>query len=52
MLALNFALPNYAVQAAATGLASLDLLRRTQPDLILLDIKLPDTNGVFLYKPS
>ena len=36
----------YATEVAATGLAGLNLARQTNPDLILLDVVLPDVSGV------
>ena len=35
-----------AVLTAATGTAAIDLAQQYQPDLILLDILLPDINGI------
>lgn len=38
------------VHAAATGVEFLKLLTTRTPDLILLDVRLPDANGVSLYQ--
>jgi two-component system response regulator RegX3 len=37
----------YEVIAVATGAEAFDALGRARPDVILLDIELPDTNGIF-----
>ena len=42
-------LPGCTVRAAATGLAFLALLRTHPPDLMLMDVGLPDIDGVSLY---
>ncbi len=36
----------YRVIEAATGSQALDLARERRPDLVLMDIRLPDTDGV------
>lgn len=38
------------IAAAATGAACAALLQQDTPDLILLDVNLPDTNGLVLYR--
>lgn len=40
----------YEVLEAATGERCLELIRRHHPDLILLDVNLPDINGIELCK--
>lgn len=35
----------YAVDTQETGLAALDAVREHQPDLVILDLKLPDISG-------
>jgi CheY-like chemotaxis protein len=35
----------YAVQSAANGTEALDFAQHTPPDLVLLDLKLPDKSG-------
>ena len=37
---------NYEVFAAQTGLAAFDMARKCQPDVILLDVLLPDFDGL------
>jgi DNA-binding response OmpR family regulator len=44
------AFPDCAVQAAATGRTFLALLEQQAPDLVLLDLHLPDTTGLLLYE--
>jgi CheY-like chemotaxis protein len=41
-----FAHENHEVVLAQDGLHAIDLTRKTQPDLILLDILLPGTSGL------
>jgi DNA-binding response OmpR family regulator len=48
--ALEEALPLCTVHAVANGLAFIELLQQQTPDLVLLDVQLPDVNGLFLYK--
>jgi two-component system, OmpR family, KDP operon response regulator KdpE len=40
----------FAVSEAETGAAALDLLKADTPDLIILDLGLPDTNGLGLLR--
>ncbi len=40
----------YAVEEAATGRECLEKVRRTKPDLLLLDVNLPDMNGFELCR--
>lgn len=46
-LALRLALEDegYEVREAADGRSGLESFRRSEPDLVLLDLRLPDTNG-------
>jgi DNA-binding response OmpR family regulator len=44
-LAYNLTRQGYLVEAAGDGKLALDIARRTQPDLILLDIMLPGMDG-------
>lgn len=39
---------NYTTYTASTGAEALDVIRRNQPDLIVLDIMLPDADGTDL----
>ena len=41
---------NYDVEAAADGEAALSLLKRSRPDVIVLDIVMPNYNGVEILK--
>jgi two-component system, OmpR family, KDP operon response regulator KdpE len=45
-LAINLRARKYEVDVAATGAAALDLAARTHPDVVLLDLGLPDIDGV------
>jgi PAS domain S-box-containing protein len=40
----------YEVREAATGLQGLEMARKTPPDLMLLDVRLPDISGVEVCK--
>ena len=45
-LAINLRARHYTVVTAATGAAALDLAGRHNPDLVVLDLGLPDLDGV------
>lgn len=45
LISYNLTQAGYAVATAATGFAGLDAFRREQPDLVLLDVMLPDIDG-------
>ncbi len=45
-LKANLALDGYAVLTASTGRQGIDLTRESRPDLILLDLNLPDLDGI------
>ena len=36
----------YSVDIVNTGLSAVDYVKTTKPDLVILDIKLPDVNGI------
>lgn len=36
---------NYSVATASTGVAALEMVRKTEPDLVILDLGLPDVSG-------
>ncbi len=40
----------YAVETAADGLAGIDLFKRTAPDIVLLDVKLPGQGGIQILR--
>ncbi|MBN1948208.1 MAG: sigma-54-dependent Fis family transcriptional regulator [Candidatus Cloacimonetes bacterium] len=46
LLSLTLEEAGYSVQAVADGKAALSYLKKNQPDLILLDIGLPDMDGI------
>jgi two-component system nitrogen regulation response regulator GlnG len=45
-----FPAPRYRVDVAGTGAAGLQRLRSDPPDVILLDLRLPDQSGLEVYK--
>lgn len=46
LLAYNLRKANYAVQTAASGLEALRLAKETRPNLILLDVMIPEMDGL------
>ncbi len=46
VIELSLAARSYQVNVAATGAAALSLVRRRRPDLIILDLGLPDMDGL------
>src|SRR5262245_50683173 len=42
--------PSYAIQTAENGRTALDLLRRFQPDIVIMDIKMPEMDGLELLR--
>ncbi|MBA3032274.1 MAG: response regulator [Gammaproteobacteria bacterium] len=46
IVARILAAANYHVLLAASGFETLSLLRKTRPDLILMDVMMPDLNGI------
>jgi len=44
-----FPAPSHRVEVAATGAAGLNLVRSDPPDVILLDLRLPDQSGLEVY---
>jgi two-component system phosphate regulon response regulator PhoB len=50
LLRFNLERKNYAVQSAYSGEEALDLLKKQRPDLVLLDIMLPGTDGLEVCK--
>ena len=51
MLRLVLTESGYAARAAVTGTEALKKARRTPPDLVLLDLILPDLNGSMYARP-
>jgi two-component system nitrogen regulation response regulator GlnG len=45
-----FPAPDHRVEVAGTGLAGLDQVRAEPPDVILLDLRLPDQSGLDVYQ--
>lgn len=48
IMSLSLMANGYTVKTAATGAAGLALARQETPDLIILDVNLPDVNGLEL----
>jgi DNA-binding response OmpR family regulator len=48
IMSMSLMANGYTVRTAATGAAGLALARQETPDLIILDINLPDVNGLEL----
>jgi two-component system, OmpR family, KDP operon response regulator KdpE len=46
VLRLNLAARGYLVDTAVTGSSALDLVQRRRPDLVILDLGLPDMDGL------
>ncbi len=42
--------PAYQIQTAENGRTALDLLRRFQPDIVIMDIKMPEMDGLELLR--
>ena len=49
-LRTSLAVQNYRVSEAENGRAALDLLAREKPDLVILDLGLPDIDGIELIR--
>jgi nitrogen regulation protein NR(I) len=45
-----FAAPSHRVEVAATGTAGIERVRADPPDVILLDLRLPDQSGLDVYR--
>src|SRR5258708_24644153 len=45
-----FPVPRYRVQVAGTGAEGLERVRARPPDIILLDLRLPDQSGLEVYQ--
>ena len=45
-----FAAPSHQVEIAATGAAGIERVRANPPDVILLDLRLPDQSGLDVYR--
>ncbi|MBN1550324.1 sigma-54-dependent Fis family transcriptional regulator [bacterium] len=49
-LELHLKIKGHNLSSAQTGKTGLDTLKQYQPDLVLLDLKLPDSNGLDILK--
>ncbi|HEX4386811.1 MAG TPA: sigma-54 dependent transcriptional regulator [Myxococcales bacterium] len=47
---LTFRAPEYRVEVATTGEAGVEAVRRDPPDVVLLDVRLPDQSGLEVYQ--
>ena len=47
---LTFPEPNHRVDVAGTGASGLERVRRDRPDVVLLDLRLPDQSGLEVYE--
>jgi two-component system nitrogen regulation response regulator GlnG len=45
-----FSTPDYEVHVAGTGASGVETVRATTPDVVLLDIRLPDTSGLAVFE--
>lgn len=45
MLGDNLKIAGYEVETASNGVEALELARKTRPDVIILDVGMPDLNG-------
>ena len=50
VITLNLKLNGYDVATAGTGIQAVDLIRERQPDLVILDLVLPDKTGYEVIK--
>src|SRR5438552_2893932 len=50
LVSYNLSQAGFRVSTAATGLAALEMVQKHPPDLIILDIMLPDLNGLEVCK--
>lgn len=50
MYKLKFETEGYAVYTAENGKVGLEVIQKTNPDIILLDIMLPELNGIDMLK--
>lgn len=48
ILSMNLSLEGFSYTIASTGMDAINIVREKTPDLILLDIQLPDMNGIDL----
>ena len=46
----TFKAPEYKVEVAGTGRDGLDAVRLHPPDVVLLDVRLPDQSGLAVYQ--
>ena len=45
-----FLYPNWHILTASNGKKGIDLAKSQQPDLVLLDVEMPQLNGLAIYK--
>jgi DNA-binding NtrC family response regulator len=50
MLSQHLSQADYQVEQADSGMVALDKIRRNRPDVVLLDINLPDQNGLTILE--
>lgn len=50
LIEANLSAENYQVVTADSGNDAIELFEKTRPDLVLLDIMLPDLNGISVLK--
>ncbi|MGG2200231.1 response regulator transcription factor [Paenibacillus validus] len=50
MISIYLSEENYSVSIAYTGHEAIDLFNEAEPDVLILDLMLPDTNGIDLCK--
>ena len=50
LIQYNLEKEGFAISGSQTGKGALDLCRREKPDLIILDIMLPDSDGLDICK--
>ena len=49
-LGMYFSESGFEVETAKTGLSGIEKVERFSPDIVILDIRLPDINGIDVLK--